>query len=215
MENSNDDSEGNVGEEPIMVGNLNLTVKQKHIGTIFYIAVVIAFVVSVAGTIYTFADIVAPTGKLDAFLALNLGYKIIIVAAFLAGLFFLLIFFFGLYKKGRKAILKLIFRKRELEEKYRNRWDVRLVAGGLLISIIAILVGVVLALFLDLFSTGQSEFSFIAILSTFTGGQFVLFIGLLIFGIDGFILFMIYFWKNGYYLILKLIGGLEKKLQEE
>jgi hypothetical protein len=210
-----EDSEDNLGEETVVVGSLNLTVKQKHIGTVFYVIVVIAFVITVGGTIYTFADLVTPTGKLEAFLNFNLGYQIVIVAVFLAGLFFLLIFFFGLYKKGRKAILKLIYKKRELEEKYRNRLDVKIVAGGLLISIIAILVGIVIALFMDLLSTGQSEFSLIALLSTFTGGQIVLFIGLLIFGIIGFILFMIYFWKNGYYLILKLIGGLEKKLKEE
>ncbi|MEJ2278403.1 MAG: hypothetical protein P8Y70_11740 [Candidatus Lokiarchaeota archaeon] len=202
-----ENSEENLGNEPVLSSKLNLSPKQKHIGTVFYIIIVIAFVITVAGTIYTFADIVAPTGKFEAFLELNLGYQIMIIAGFLAGLFFLLIFFFGLYKKGRKAILKLIFRKRELEEKYKSRLDVKLVAGGLLVSIIAIIVGISIGLFLDLLSRGQSEFSFIAILANFSGGQLILFVGILIFVVIGFKFTDIIIIRRLYYFFNNIINN--------
>jgi len=66
--------------------------KKKNAGTGFYIALVIAWIVTIAGAIYTIADILNPTGKLETFLDFNIGYQIAIIGGFLAGLFFLLIF---------------------------------------------------------------------------------------------------------------------------
>jgi len=184
---------------------------QETIGTIFYVIFVVASLVSIGGTVYTIADFISPTGKMEAFLALSLGLKIAIIGGFLAGLFFLLIFFFGLFKKGRKTLLKIIFKRKELEDQYKNRIDVKLIAIGLLLSLIAILVGIIFAIFQDLLmGPEESPFSLTSLLQTYSGGQIVLFTGMGIFIIFGIAIFIIYFWRNGYYLILKLFGGLEQ-----
>jgi hypothetical protein len=190
------------------------TKNQKTVSLIFYILIVGASLVTIGGVVWTLADIfIGETGKLDMFLALNLGYKIAIIGGLLAGLFFLLIFFFGLFKKTSKSLINFIYRKRELEEKYKNRIDVKIAAGGLIISLIAIIIGVIFAVFLDIFtvSTGESSFLLDFLGST---GPWVLFIGIGLFSIVGVSLFMIYFWKNGHYLILRLIGAIEKSRKE-
>ncbi|MFX1379321.1 MAG: hypothetical protein ACFFA4_09515 [Promethearchaeota archaeon] len=184
---------------------------QRVIALIFFIIIVIASIVSLLGVVWTFADIfIGTTGKWEQFLALNLGYKIAIIGGLLAGLFFLLVFFFGLFKKTSRSLIHFIYKKRELEEKYKNRTDVKIAAWGLLISLICIIGGTIFAIIWDIFISGSGDPSIILTLLGSTGPR-VLFIGIGLFMLVGVILFMIYFWKNGYYLILKLLGGLEKE----
>ncbi|MHA2089085.1 MAG: hypothetical protein ACW972_12460, partial [Promethearchaeota archaeon] len=118
---------------------------QRVITGIFYVMIVVASIVSIGGIVWTFADIfIGTTGKFELFLGLNLGYQIAIIGGLLAGLFFLLVFFFGLFKKTSRSLMVFIYKKRELEEKYKNRTGVKIAAGGLLISVIGIILGFVL-----------------------------------------------------------------------
>lgn len=184
---------------------------QKIIALIFFIIIVIATIVSLGGVVWTIADFfIGTTGKWAQFLELNLGYQIAIIGGLLAGLFFLLIFFFGLFKKTSRSLINFIYKKRELEEKYRNRTDVKIAAWGLLISLIGIIGGMIFAVFWDIFSSDTGNPSIILTLLGSTG-PIVLFIGIGLFMLVGIALGLIYFWRNGYYLILKLLGGLEKE----
>ncbi|MBD3213760.1 MAG: hypothetical protein GF311_14210 [Candidatus Lokiarchaeota archaeon] len=186
--------------------------KKEKVATAFYIILVAAWLVTIAGSIWTIADILNPTGKLEAFLSYNLGYQIAIIGGILAGLFFLLVFFIGFYKRGIKTILKVLYKKRELEEKYKNRIDVQIAAAGFLISLIVVIVGLAIALLWDTFSgTEEAIFSFTTLIEVFPNGVLVLFAGLGLFLIIGVIIFIIYFIRNGYYLVLKIFGILEKE----
>lgn len=186
---------------------------QRLVASIFYILIVVASLVTLGGVVWTIADIViSPTGKFDLFLSLNLGWQIAIIGGFLAGLFFLLVFFFGLFKKSSRSLILFIYKKRELEEKYKNRTGVKIAAGGLLVSLIGIIFGAIFAVIMDLL-TGTSGDGFLADLLGSTG-PWILFVGIGLFLIIAAALFMIYFWKNGYYLILKILGVLEKDEKE-
>ncbi len=180
---------------------------QRVVGNIFYIFIVLACLTCITGGIWSIFDFIMPTGKLDVFLAFSLGSQIAIIAGILAGLFFLLIFFFGLFKKGRKWVLHFIFNVREIEEKYKNRIDVKIAAGGLLISVMAVIVGIIISLIQEIGSSESSPFFVFLILSP-TGNK-ILFAGIAVFAILAITLFMIYFWKNGYYVILRIMGKLE------
>ena len=187
---------------------------QRVVASIFYILIVIASIVTIGGVVWTLADIfISPTEKLDLFRDQNLGWQIAIIGGLLAGLFILLIFFFGLFKKTSRSLINFIYKKRELEEKYKNRTDVKIAAGGLLISLIAIIIGVIFAIFLSIFG-GDSEDPSILFDLLDTTGPIILFIGIGLFICVGVALFMIYFWKNGYYLILRIMGILEKEEKE-
>ena len=184
---------------------------RKIVASIFYILIVVASLVTLGGGVWSLADwLIGPTGKFETFLGLNLGYQIAIIGGFLAGLFFILVFFFGLFKKSSKSLISFIYKKRELEEKYKNRTDVKIAAGGLLISLIGIIIGVIFAIIIDLLG-GSSGDSFSLLIFLASTGPWVLFVGIGLFIIAGVALFMIYFWKNGYYLILRIMGILEKE----
>jgi len=198
-------------EEPQSSQNQDYSQSEMTVGKIFYVIIVFACLVIIGGIVWSIADFISPTGKFSSFLALNWGYKIAIVAGFLAGLFFLLVFFFGLFKKGSKWILRVFFKVRELDERFKNRITVKIAAGGLLISIIAILIGIIWAVIQEILLGPDTGSPFSGLLELFTSGNWVLFGGISLL-ITAFIaLFMIYFWKNGYRLILKIMGSLEKE----
>ncbi len=187
---------------------------QKIVAGVFYVMIVIATLVSLGGVIWTLADVfIGTTGKVILFLELNLGYKIAIIGGLLAGLFFLLVFFSGLFKKSSRSLISFIYKKREIEARYKNRKGVKIAAGGLLISVIAIIIGIILAIIWDAMAGPGGSFSDISFLGS--AGPWVLAIGLGIFLLVGSALFMIYFWKNGYYLILKIMGALEKENEKK
>jgi len=195
-------------ERSTPIQHIEYNKRQKNIAFIFYFIIVAASIISIGGTVWTLADIfISPTEKLEMFNDLNLGFRIAIIGGLLAGLFFLLVFFFGLFKKTSRSLINFIYRVRELEEKYKNRTGVKVVAGGLLVSLIVIIIGAIFAIFFDIF-TGSEVSIFSAIK---TNGPIVLLIGIGLFLLVGIVLFMIYFWKNGYYLILKIMGILEKE----
>ena len=198
-------------EEPQYSKKLEFSSKQRAAAELLYLMIVAACIISLAGVIWSIFDFISPTGKLQVFLELSLGFQIAIVAGFLAGLFFLLIFFTGLFKKGRTLFLKTLFKKKEIEERFKNRLSVKIIAGGLLLSLIAIIIGLVYSFIYEILFGSEDGSWFSVILSTFTSGNWVLFAGILIFAIAGIALFIIYFWKNGYYLILKVMGYLESR----
>ncbi len=175
----------------------------------FYVVLVIACIISILGFIWTLADIfIGGTGKLAAFLALGLGLDLVIVAGLIAGLFFIIIYFYGISRKGRRVILNVAFRTSIVEEKYKNRKEIQLIVSGLLISIVVVMFGGVYAGFtaiLDLFSDGTTS-----TLGAFSLAQLCLILGIVLLVLDGLCIFIIYFLNNGYYTILKLIGTLEK-----
>lgn len=194
------------------MNEIHFSKQQKLVATIFYIAITIIIIVIIAGIVYTIADLIMATGKMALFLSLNFGYQVAIIGTLLAGLFFFVVYFYGLYKKGRTLILKNIFRKKQFNEKYRNRIGVKIAAGALMFSIFAIIIGILTAVIYDLFTRPASgdRITLSTLFAQMSQGQVVLFTGMLMLLVIGLVFFLNYLWYNGYYLILRLIKDLEE-----
>jgi hypothetical protein len=191
----------------------NYTQKQKKIALILYIAITITIIVIIAGIVYTIADIIMETGKMELFLSLNFGYQIAVIGTLFAGLFFLVVYFFGLYRKGVNVILKNIFRKKVYNDKYRNRTGVRIAAGALMLSIFSIILGIIVAIIYDVFTAPSNgdRTTLTTVFKDLSQGQIVLFIGIIMLIIIGLVFALNYLWYNGYYTILRLIEDLEEE----
>jgi len=57
------------------------------------------------GGVWFLLDLISPTGKLEAFLSGSAGMKILVIGAALLAIFFLIIVFSTLWKKGYDFIL--------------------------------------------------------------------------------------------------------------
>ena len=186
---------------------------QKLTGTILYVSFVISFIMIIGSAIWALLDFIMARGKMEIFLALSLGVQIAIIGAILAALFFLLILFYGLFRRGVSVILNIIFRPIELEEKFKNRTTVKLAAGALMISLFAIIIGIVIAIFYEIFRAlvGGTEFTIAGITENLTGGQIALTISILYLIVTLLALALFYMWFNGYGLIIRLLYTLEEE----
>ena len=187
------------------------TARQKNTAMVLYVSIVIATIITLVGVVWAIADIFAISGKLDAFLALSLGYQMAIVGGFAAGFFFILIFFLGLARKGIRVILKITFKPREIEEKYQNKTIVKIMAGALMISIFVIIIGIILSLILEALLGSEQAFSITTIFQSFDStGPFVLFLGIFLLIMNALAFSLNWLWYNGYYFLLRLVTDLEK-----
>ncbi len=185
---------------------------QKLIAMIFYIAIVIACIITIGGTVWTIADLIMAEGKMELFQGLSFGFQIAIISALLAGLFFVIIIFYGLAKKGVKLITKLIYKERKLPGTYRDRLAVKIVAAGLMLCIFAIIIGLISAVFYEVFIGSLSRtFQFVG---DFSWGQIVLFTGIVAFLVIGLIFTFVWMWHNGRYLVIRMIWDLEKEKEK-
>jgi len=178
---------------------------------VFYILFVVAFIVLLLGIIWMVVDWALGDTKISAwFLVLHLGIQIMIIGGLFAGLFFIIVFFFGFFRRGRKRILKWTFKAKDVDQAYKNRTDIKVIAFGFLISIIIVIIGIVLFILmigLTLFTQLDPSQT----LTTFSNSTLCLLIGITLFILDGLSIFFINFLKNGYYFVLKMIGGLERE----
>jgi hypothetical protein len=184
---------------------------QVNVATGFYILFVVAFIVLIVGIIWMVVDWLLGDTKISSwFLTLQFGLQIMIIGGLFAGLFFIIVFFFGFFRRGRKRILQYTFKAKDVDESYKNRTDIKVIAFGFLISIIIVIVGVVifiLMIALTLFTQLDPSQT----LTTFSNSTLCLLIGITLFILDGLSIFFINFLKNGYYFVLKMIGGLERE----
>ncbi|TFF98702.1 MAG: hypothetical protein EU540_07730 [Promethearchaeota archaeon] len=167
----------------------------------------------IGSAIWSLLDFIMARGKTDLFLRLSLGLQIAIIGAILAALFFLLILFYGLFKRGVTVILNIIFRPIELEDKFKNRKTVKIAAGALMISLFAIIIGIVISIIYEIFRSlvGGQEFSIAGLTENLSGGQIALIISILTLIVTILGLALFYMWFNGYGLIIRLLYTLEEE----
>ncbi len=180
--------------------------RQITIGKFFFVIITISIIICIGGAVWTLADLFMPTGKLEEFLSMGFGLKIIILGGLFAGLFFLLVAFYALYKKGKKKILKILFKeKKQILDKYQGKVGIKVIVFGVLISICFVIVGILYSLLEVLLLSGGEFQGLIVFLDSLTGGQRVLLIGLVSLSLIILIILFKYFIDHGYYLILRLL----------
>ena len=118
-----------------------------------------------------------------------------------------------MFKRGTTVILNIIFRPIELEDKFKNRKTVKLAAGALMISLFAIIIGIVISIIYEIFRSlvGGQEFSIEGLTENLSGGQIALIISILYLIITLLALALLYMWFNGYGLIIRLLYTLEEE----
>jgi preprotein translocase subunit SecY len=191
--------------------NVNYSKEQENVGRGFYLVLVAGWLVTITGAIWTFIDFFNPLEDLGKYFQENIGYLIVGIFGIFLFVFFLMVFFVGFYKKGKQILLKILYTKKELEERYKDNLSIKITAGGVIISIAGLLVGI-LTIFISEALPGAQSTVLISILSLICTsiGTIILSIGLLIFLSVGIILLCVFCVRNGYYLIAKAIYKLSE-----
>lgn len=185
---------------------LTYSQKQENVARGFYLVLVAGWLVTITGVIWTFIDFFNPFENLGAYLQDNIGYLIVGIFGVFLFLFFLMVFFVGFYRKGKRVLLKILYTKKELEEKYKDSLGIKITAGGVVVSIMGLLIGILIIFIMEaLPGTESTVLTSILSLIITSIGTLILSIGLLIFLSVGIILLCVFCIRNGFYLLAKAI----------
>jgi len=186
--------------------NVNYSKKQENVARGFYLVLVAGWLVTITGSVWTFIDFFNPLENIGTYFEENPGYLFVGIFGILLFLFFLMVFFVGFYRKGKKSLLKILYTKKELEEKYKDNLGIKVTAGGVIVSIMGLIISILVVVILDALP-GTESTVLVSILSLIltSNGTLILSIGLLIFLITGIVLLCVFVIRNGFYLLAKAI----------
>ncbi len=179
------------------------TDKEKKIAQVFYFILVGLLLWNLIGVVWAVLDYIQPQGKWQNFLEYPLGVQIAVLGLMVGLVFFFLIVFAVLYKKGKLALLSSMFKVRQQAE-FQSKEEslvAKIITAGILLSILVVTAGLVIAL-LELAITGGTGSSIFGILTGLSGGLLFLSIGLIVTAFVGLAVGFIALWNNGYNFFL-------------
>lgn len=176
--------------------------QEVRIGHTLYIILAIFIIAACAGLVWAIFDAVYLPGLYSVFVSDNVGIKILIIgiAAFL--LFFLLITFFSLRRKGTHVVTKAVFATKRLYEHLKVSPLAKFTTAGLIIAILIFGAGAIIFV-IQLIGTyttvapDTDTANFVQIFSYFSGGEIFLVISILALSTVFLIIFVAWLFNAG------------------
>lgn len=181
----------------------DFTRREYDIGLTFFWLLIIGVIFLAFTFIWTIADLISPSGKTEFFLNLPVGVKFMVIGMFLFGFFMLFVVFTMLYNRGTNALTRAIFSAEKMYRQIKATKEARVIAAGLMISILIIGVGIVLAIVYSRphvsggTSTGLKVMDFLSELWSTSYGEFLLLFAVLYFAFVVLIIMGAWIWNKG------------------
>jgi hypothetical protein len=196
--------------DPIRIRRENL------IASNFLMIIAISLGIMIVGGVWAIKDLFT-TNAFASFLELSAQSKIAIFGVVIIGLFILSIFLIVIYRRGKKWMLRMMFKDQSLHENKEDEiyLPAKIITACALISIFIIFLGLFIAL-IEYWVRKDAEQDFLGIYNFFnslTGGTLILLVGIGILVFMGLILGLFFVWQNGYYALMKFILKNNEKLK--
>ncbi|MHA1985446.1 MAG: hypothetical protein ACW98D_02295 [Promethearchaeota archaeon] len=181
---------------------------------VIYYGFILASLILVLGIWAVILTIIIPSGAIAAFLALELGFQIAIIAGMITGHLFLLVLFYTLFRGGMVRLCQALFKDRLVAKKWEDYYGLRMLVGvaliGLYITILSLLIGLLPTvffntigdLFLWMFNWAQARF-------------WLLWVGFMILIIVGIIFVGLALWNRGVFWVLSHVKEIEEEIEIE
>ncbi len=181
--------------------------------TIYY-SIIIASAVTILGIWLTIIGWLIETGKWDDVAELGIGVVALIIVGIVVLHLFLLVLFYVLFRGGILKLCQRLFKDRVLAKKYEDYTTLRLLIAvtliGVYIFLITLLVVILPSFFLELVANLWTY-----ILTHFNPGEWVLFVGIILFAIVMLIYIGIVLWNHGVFAVLKRVKRIEEEMEVE
>ncbi|MHA2008772.1 MAG: hypothetical protein ACXABO_20345 [Promethearchaeota archaeon] len=181
---------------------------------VIYYGFILASVILVLGIWTLILTVIIPTGLLEFFQGLELGYQIAIIAGAITGHLFLLVLFYTLFRGGMVRLCQTLFKDRLVAKKWEDYYGLRMLVGvsliGLYITILSLLFGLIPTvffntigdLFLWLFHWDQAKY-------------WILWLGIIILIVVGIVFVGLALWNRGVFWVLSHVKEIEEEIQIE
>jgi hypothetical protein len=175
-----------------------------------YYGVILASIITVLGIWLTIIGWLVETGKIDEVLSLGPGIIALIIIGIIAGHMFLLVLFYTLFRGGILKLCKRIFKDRLIAKKYEDYTTLRLLLAVTLIVVYMFVITLIVYILPSIFWSIVADF-WLYVITHFNPGEWVLFVGVVMFIIILLIYIGFVLWNHGVYAVLKRV----KRIEEE
>jgi hypothetical protein len=185
-----------------------------RIAKVIYYGIILATAVIVLGIWAMIIGWLIEEGKWEVFLGLEWGYKIAIIAGAVTGHLFLLVLFYTLFRGGMVRLCQVLFKDRLVAQKWQDYYGLRMLVGaallGLYITIISLIIGLLPTVF---FKALKNTWDWMV--DNFGAGEWILWVGAIMFIIVGIIFFGFVLWNKGVFWVLKHVKEIEQEMEIE
>jgi len=179
--------------------------------TVYY-GLILATVVVVLGVWGVIIGFLFAGGAWQAFLELDLGYQIAIIAGAITGHLFLLVLFYTLFRGGMVRLCQFMFKDRAIANKWQDYYGLRMLIGialmGLYVTIISLIIGLLPTTFLRLVRNVWEW-----MVDHFTPGMWIMWVGAILFIIVGIIFVGFVIWNHGVFWVLRHVKEIEEEIE--
>ncbi|MHA1508450.1 MAG: hypothetical protein ACTSO6_07095 [Promethearchaeota archaeon] len=179
--------------------------------TIYY-SIIIASVITILGIWLTIIGWLIESGKWATIESWGFGAGVLIIVGIIVLHLFLLVLFYVLFRGGILRLCQRLFKDRVLAKKYEDYTTLRLLIAVTLASVYLFLITLVIVIIPSFFVDLVRDLWFF-IITTFNLGEWVLFVGLVMFVIVILVYLAFVIWNHGVFAVLKRVKRIEEEYE--
>jgi hypothetical protein len=181
--------------------------------TIYY-GIILASAITILGIWLAIIGYLIESGRWDQILSLGPGILALIIVGIVVAHLFLLVLFYTLFRGGILKLCKRLFKDRLLAKKYEDYTTLRLLIAVALVSVYIFLITLILVILPSVFWQLVADI-WTYIITSFNPGEWVLFIGVIMFVIIILVYLGFVLWNHGVYFVLKRVKRIEEEYEIE
>ena len=181
--------------------------------TIYY-SIIVSSATTILGIWLTIIGWLIESGRWDKIADLGAGVVALIIVGIIVLHMFLLVLFYILFRGGILRLCQRLFKDRVLAKKYEDYTTLRLLIAVTLISVYLFLITLFVVIVPSFFLEIVSAFWYY-IITHFNPGEWVLFVGLMLFIIVMLVYVGFAIWNHGVFIVLKRVKRIEEEEIEE
>ena len=180
--------------------------------TIYY-SIIIASGVTILGIWLTIIGWLIETDRWAIIESWGLGAMALIIVGIIVLHLFLLVLFYVLFRGGILKLCQRLFKDRVLAKKYEDYTTLRLLIAVTLISVYIFIITLLVVILPSIF--WEFVANFWGFVLTFNPGEWVLFVGLMLFIIVMLVYLGLVLWNHGVFTVLKRVKRIEEEYEVE
>ena len=187
-----------------------------RIAKAIYYSIIVSSAITILGIWLTIIGWLIESGRWEIVAGWGSGVVALIIVGIIVLHMFLLVLFYTLFRGGILRLCQRLFKDRILAKKYEDYTTLRLLIAVTLISVylflITLFVVIVPSFFVELVADMWTY-----VINTFNPGDWVLFVGLMLFTIVMLVYLGFAIWNHGVFIVLKRVKRIEEEdeIEEE
>lgn len=186
-----------------------------RIAKLIYYSIIVASAVTILGIWLTIIGWLIETGRWDDIANLGIGVSALIIVGIVVLHLFLLVLFYVLFRGGILKLCQRLFKDRVLAKKYEDYTTLRLLIAVTLVGIYAFVITLLVVILPYTFFPQLVADAVQYIITHFNPGEWVLFVGVVLFVIVMLVYIAFVLWNHGVFAVLKRVKRIEEEMEVE